>query len=74
MNTSTEHCREYLYSVISVFSETIPPFLGIFTLLNLLPAFLYGCSAPEQLQDPPDSVEITVDLTRSPGNIEDLDI
>lgn len=74
MNTSTEHCREYLYSVISVFSETIPPFLGIFTLLNLLPAFLYGCSAPEQLQDPPESVEITVDLTRSPGNIEDLDI
>ena len=74
MNIMKKHCREYLYSVISVFSETIPPFLGIFTLLNLLPAFFYGCSAPEQLHIPPESSDITVDLTRSPGNIEDLDI
>ena len=68
------YCREHLFSVISVFSETILPFLGVLTLLNILPAFLYGCSIPEELQDPPVRSDISVALTGNEKRIRELDI
>lgn len=74
MNKMITTCREHLYSVISVFSETILPFLGALTLLNILPAFLYGCSFPEQLQDPTTRGSLNIGLTGSSGRIGELDI
>ena len=71
MNNTSKYCREHLFSV---FSETILPFLGAFTLLNILPAFLYGCSSPEQLQTYPVRSRITIGLTGNEGRISDLDI
>lgn len=69
------NCREFLISVISVhFSETILPFLGTLTLLNFLPAFLYGCSVPESLPDTPTVQETGISLTKSQGEVEELDI
>lgn len=67
-----KYCREHIYSLISVFSETILPFLGALTLLNILPAFLYGCSFPEQL--PPLPASVTVGLTGTQSRIDELDV
>lgn len=74
MTTNIKHCREHFYSAISVYSETILPFLGALTLLSFLPAFLYGCSAPEPLLYPAGEVCINIDLTKGAGNVDELDI
>ena len=75
MNKNVKNiCREFLFSIISVYSETIQPFLGTLTLLNFLPALLYGCSGPEQLQAPLSETTFNVTMTRSNGQIDEADI
>lgn len=75
MNKNVKNiCREFLISIISVYSETIQPFLGTLTLLNFLPALLYGCSGPEPLQAPLAETTFNVSVTRSGGQIEEADI
>lgn len=68
-------CREHLFSVISVyFSKPILPFLGTLTLLNILPAFLYGCSVPEPLPQHLQEKTVNICLTKTSGDINELDI
>lgn len=66
-------CREIESLFISVYSDLFQPFLGIFTLLNTLPAFLYGCDAPQAL--PSDAETVTkLTVANDASKINELDI
>ena len=68
-----KYCREVISIAISVCSDSFPPFLGL-TLLSFLPAFLYGCSAPEALPDRTMSACTRISLVSAERQMEDIDI
>ena len=68
-----KYCRELIFLAISFYSEHFPPFLGI-TLLSVLPAFLYGCNAPQTLPDPPQETVTKISMEAISSRINDLDI
>ncbi len=75
MKHIVKYCREQILLLFSVYSVHFPPFLGTFTLLSFLPAFLYGCNAPQALPDSSIPEIVTKISTEAiSGKIADLDI
>lgn len=70
---TVKYCRELIFLVFSVYSDHFPPFLGI-TLLSFLPAFLYGCDAPQALPYPYPETATKISMNAVSGQIEDMDI
>ena len=70
---TVKYCRELIYLFISVYSDHFPPFLGI-TLLSFLPAFLYGCDAPQALPYPSPETVTKISTDAASGQIEEMDI
>lgn len=68
-----KYCREVTSLAISVCSDSFPPFLGL-TLLSLLPASLYGCSAPEALPDTKTVICTKISTGQATCPMEDIDI
>ena len=73
MKYIAKHCRELIILAFSIYSEFFPPFLGI-TLLSFLPAFLYGCDAPQALPDSSTETVTKISMEAVSGRIEDMDI
>ena len=74
MNTHIEkYCREVISLATSVCSDSFPPFLGL-TLLSLLPASLYGCSAPEELQYTKTVICTKISANHATCQMKDIDI
>ena len=69
-----KYCREMIFLVISVCSEHFPPFLGTLTLLSFLPAFLYGCDAPQALPRTASETVTRISLETVSMQVEEMDI
>lgn len=69
-----KYCRESISLANTVCSDSFPPFLGLFTLISLLPAFLYGCNVPQALPSAQRGAVTKVMATSSQGQINELDI
>ena len=68
-----KYCRELISLVFSVYSVQIPPFLGTLTLL-ILPAFLYGCDAPQASPDYNHGTVTRISMDAVRGQIGEIDI
>lgn len=69
-----KYCRELIYLIFSVYSDYFPPFLGILTLLSFLPAFLYGCNAPQALPDTFQETVTKICMNAVSGQVKEMDI
>lgn len=74
MKYIVKYCRELIFLVFSVCSDHFLPFLGLHTLMNFLPAFLYGCTAPQAMPPPETETVTKVSMEAVSGDMEEMDI